>query len=362
MGFDQYSMSSGWVGYLNGFNNTSMFMLQTANAQTLSIGGVPVDVTKTGIPLKGNRWNYISYLPQGNMTVKEALAGYEPSNGDIIKSQTGFDMYAAPNGWVGNLTYMEPGKGYMLYRTAATDTTFYYPNLPGILGVAIGHNSSQDHDLMNGSTVAYNANPDQIPVAGNFSYAHNMTMVAVTGKEFRLLPGDKVQAFSGNELIGEAKAISNPVNRATSYFMNIAGDQSKQITFKIERNGEVAAVSSSMLDYARNMEIGTPASPYVIHFKPVLSGVSVFPNPFSEHLNIYAKMDTRWSTGHTIQISVYDASGKLIYQNTPVSFDGTVYNATWDGKGNNGSPCSPGIYFVNVNIDGIAHTSKVFKY
>jgi hypothetical protein len=361
MGFDQYSLQAGWVGYLNGFNNISMFMLQAGNAQTLSVNGTAVDVTKTGIPLKGNRWNYISYLPQGNMTVKEALAGYEATDGDIIKSQTGFDMYAAPNGWVGNLTYMEPGKGYMLYRNTSTDTTFYYPNLPGILGVAVGKNSPDNTDLLSGHTVAYNPNSDQIPVAGNFSYANNMTMIAVTGREFHLLPGDKVLAYSGKELIGKAEAIPNPVTKGTSFFMNIAGDEPKQVTFKIERNGDIEAVSSSVLDYARNLEIGTVEEPYKLHFKSLINGVAVFPNPFSDHVNIYATLSGGSST-HTIQISVYDAAGRLVYQNTPVPVNGTVYQTTWNGRGNNGADCSPGIYFININIDGVPHTQKVFKY
>ena len=64
-GFDQYSSTGGWLGYLPGFNNTAMFMLNTANAQTLGILGAAVVVDSTPIPVRGGRWSYISYLPQG---------------------------------------------------------------------------------------------------------------------------------------------------------------------------------------------------------------------------------------------------------------------------------------------------------
>src|SRR5690606_21996551 len=176
LGFDQYSATQGWVGYLNRFNNISMFMLSTNNAQTLSISGTPVDVTQTAIPVKGGRWNYISYLPQTNLTVKEALAGYDATEEDVIKSQTGFAMYDARNGWVGNLQYMEPGKGYMLYRKDATNTEFKYPAIEGGMRQSGGQ-----------------LNPLELPVQNNFGFAENMTSVAVVSG-LTLMPDDKVLA------------------------------------------------------------------------------------------------------------------------------------------------------------------------
>src|SRR3546814_10300493 len=67
------------------------------------------------------------------MTVQEALAGYEASDEDVIKSQTGFAMYDSQTGWVGNLSYLEPGKGYMLFRKAGSDVSFFYPVQGGTL-------------------------------------------------------------------------------------------------------------------------------------------------------------------------------------------------------------------------------------
>src|SRR3546814_19062153 len=96
-------------------------MLPSTTAQQLSIAGIPPDIATTPIPVEGGQWNYISYLPPTNMTVQEALAGYEASDEDVIKSQTGFAMYDSQTGWVGNLSYLEPGKGYMLFRKAGSD-------------------------------------------------------------------------------------------------------------------------------------------------------------------------------------------------------------------------------------------------
>src|SRR5205085_10986298 len=116
---------------LKTLNNTSLYKLKATYAQLLNVNGIPVNVTTTPIPLKGARWNYISYLLQGNATIKDALAGYKAMDEDVIKSQTGFAMYSSQNGWIGSLNYLEPGKGYMLYRKRTTDTSFYYPAING---------------------------------------------------------------------------------------------------------------------------------------------------------------------------------------------------------------------------------------
>src|SRR5690606_35989191 len=122
---------------------------------------------------------------------QEALAGYEASDEDVIKSQTGFAMYDSQNGWVGNLTYMEPGKGYMLYRKAATDATLYYGSLGGSLGTeanrGIQQNRYKPRDV-------FAINGLEAAVPGNFKYAENMTSVAEVDGVQQLLPGDVIQA------------------------------------------------------------------------------------------------------------------------------------------------------------------------
>src|SRR3546814_540132 len=160
--------------------------------QSLSSGGIPVDPAATPVEIKGNRWNYISYLPQVSMTVTEALAGYAASEEDVIKSQTGFAMYDSQNGWMGSLTHLQPGQGYMLYRKAAGNESLQYPTLGGSLinglrnqpQIALKGGSGQD---AGGLTTANRliaaghlsaADQLQMPVAGNYRYASNMTVVA----------------------------------------------------------------------------------------------------------------------------------------------------------------------------------------
>jgi hypothetical protein len=147
-----------------------MYKLKASQSQVLTVSGTAVIVSATPIPLKGAQWNYISYLPQVNATLKEALANYAASNEDMIKSQTGFAMYSSQNGWIGSLTYLEPGKGYMLYRKQTTDTAFRYPAINGSLGGRVQGNVP--------------VNKYESPVASNFKNAENMTIMAVVAVDF----------------------------------------------------------------------------------------------------------------------------------------------------------------------------------
>lgn len=358
LGFDQYSSASGWVGYLKAFNNTSLFMLNTANAQTLSISGIAVDVTKTPITLKGNRWSYISYLPQVNMKVKDALAGYNASDEDMIKSQSGFAMYDSRNGWVGNLTYLEPGKGYMVYRKANTDTTFVYPNLSGSLTNSGGR-------LMKGmaDNSTRKANDLETPVAGNFNFAENMTVAAIVGNEFQVLPGDLILAYVNGALRSKAKAVSNPVINRETWFLNISGVKAQPVYFMIERNGQIIAESTTPVSLRPNSIVGTVSKPLVIHVKKVMLGVNIYPNPFSGQVNININLTEDGSTpqAHEVQLSVYDVSGQLIIRHSKEQINGSIYQTTWDGKTANGTECARGIYFINIRIDGVLKIYKVVK-
>lgn len=348
LGFDEYSAGAGWVGYLQGFNNTSLFMLQAAQAQTLSVSGTVVDVTKTGIPLKGGRWNYISYLPQANMTVKDALAGYEASEDDVIKSQTGFAMYDARIGWIGNLTYLEPGKGYMFYRKAPSDTVFHYPSIPGILRLAFGH------DAMDGLRL----NAAEQPVAGNYLYANNMTVVAVTGKGVTLLPGDEVMAYAGTELRARAKPITNPLTKSPALFFNIAGENSQLIHFEVKRNGTTVAQTGPVMSFRPDGIIGSVQEPFVLDFERPVESADIYPNPFHTQLSVHLVL----SAGtHKLQMSIYDVKGRLIKAYAPVSVNSPDYQLVWDGTDGGGGTCNAGVYFLHLYIDGQAEVYKIVK-
>lgn len=294
------------------------------------------------------QWNYISYLPQVNTTLKEGLAGYKAVDDDVIKSQTGFSMYSTQNGWIGSLNYLEPGKGYMLYRKRTNDTAFYYPAINGSLA----------------GTTPREVNPNVMerPVPGNFSNADNMTVAAIIATDFEFRSGDSVVAYVNGELRGKAKPIfNNKINRNT-YFFNIGGDVEQSVVFMIDRGGEMIAQSSTMLSYRSNTSIGTLAKPLELHFIKQPGSITVFPNPFNKGTNISVDLrGVTFSQNHQLQLSVVDVAGRVVMKQPVKTISGTAFTTNWNGRNADGTICSKGIYFINLTIDGIPNIRKVVK-
>ena len=348
LGFSNYT-STGWVGTLASLNNISLYKLKATNAQALTVSGMPVNVATTAIPLKGARWNAISYLPQVNATIKEALAGYKALDRDVIKSQTGFAMYSAQNGWIGSLNYLEPGKGYMLYRTRSNDTAFYYPTISGSLS---GGRPA-------GASVPNSA---QRPVPGNFSNANNMTVIAILAPDFDYKDGDNIIAYVNGEVRGKAKPIFNPEIKKYTYFFNIGGDAEHSMLFKVERGGSIIAQSSTIISYSNNTIIGTLAKPLELQFVKQAGEITVYPNPFNGKTNISVDLrGTGFSDQHEIQMSVIDVTGRLLMSRPTQKASGTGYKTTWDGRNADGIQCPKGVYFIRIVVNDIPHLYKVIK-
>ncbi len=118
----------GWFGTLTGITVGQMYKIQANTLCDISLTGTPVNPSECPIILKPG-FTWIGYTPSISLSVSEAMSGYTPTAGDVIKSKSG--SYASYSGnlgrWVGDLT-LEPGKGY-IYESKATETkTFYYPS------------------------------------------------------------------------------------------------------------------------------------------------------------------------------------------------------------------------------------------
>jgi hypothetical protein len=346
--FATYTNSNGWTGSLKTVNNLTLYKLKAVHAQSLTVGGTAVNVRTTAIPLKGNQWNYISYLPQINATLKEALAGYNAWDGDVIKSQTGFAMYSRQNGWIGSLTYLEPGKGYMLYRVPRTDTAFHYPAIQGSLGGRVQR--------------VINPNSQESPVPGNFSNADNMTIAATLAPDFAFRTGDMVHAYVNGELRGKAKAIYNPEINGNTFFFTVGGDAEQPVVFMVERNGELVAQSGTIFNYRSNGSIGTLAKPVELQFVKHAGNIAIYPNPFNQNTTITVDLSgLPQNREHQVQVSIIDLSGKVVVQMPTKTVSGTGFTTTWNGRTGAGSAVANGMYLVTVTIDGVPHIRKILK-
>ena len=246
----QWISNKGTTGIDNlRFSTTKSYRIKSVEAKTMEIQGIILEQPIYRKITVKNGWNSIGYTPMFNLPVATALSDYfdQASDGDVIKSRTEFAMFTegdyGTKSWKGNLRYMKPGEGYMIYRKQDTEVTFYYPYYE--LGSSFFEgNSAQSRSIA----------PDLN------EYAQTMSLVA-TVEGIEQQQGDHLLALCNGEILGEAIADSTNI-----HYVSISGDKHQKISFAIERDGEIVATTGDVLTYQPNAISGTPAEPTVIQF------------------------------------------------------------------------------------------------
>lgn len=340
-GFASWTKRNGWVGQLTEIDNDQMYLVHSSQPQSLHISGPAVDPTSHKLTIRGAkedgtpRWNYISYLPSDNFTLKEALAGYDAKEGDIVKSQTQMAMYSGNLGWIGSLTYMENGKGYMLQRQSQDDAVLQYPSK-----TSVGRKAK--------AAMAAAKNADG--TNAYFPYSANMTaVVEVEGVE--LQQGDRLVSYVGGEPRGYAEGITLPDGR-TIFMLAVGGDKPEAVDVTIERGGDIIAKAPSVISYAANSNVGTINEPMHISFLGTEGGLYVYPSPFYSQLKIRAMVDRDAYT----DVYVTDMSGKRVVAWNDCNAGGNV-DITW----NAGNTVPAGVYIVSITVDGNVYSMKAIK-
>ena len=340
-GFASWTKRNGWVGQLTEIDNDQMYLVHSSAPQNLHISGTAVDPTSHKLTIRGAkedgtpRWNYISYLPSDNFTLKEALAGYDAKEGDIVKSQTQMAMYSGNLGWIGSLTYMENGKGYMLQRQSQDDAQLQYPSK-----TSVGRKAK--------AAMAAAKNADG--TNAYFPYSANMTAV-VEVEGVSLQQGDRLVSYVGGEPRGYAEGITLPDGR-TIFMLAVGGDKPEAVDVTIERGGNIIAKAPSAISYAANSNVGTINEPMHISFLGTEGGLYVYPSPFYSQLKIRAMVDR----DAYADVYVTDMSGKRVVAWNDCNAGGNV-DITW----NAGNTVPSGVYIVSISVDGNVYSMKAIK-
>ncbi len=125
---------TGYLTYSNGqwspstgmtFDLRQMYMIQVSATCTFTLTGVPVNPSDYVITIhQGATW--IGFPSGESMTVTAAFAGLNPENGDVVKGKMGNATFNGTS-WIGGLTTLEPGQGYIYLSKATGDKTFTFP-------------------------------------------------------------------------------------------------------------------------------------------------------------------------------------------------------------------------------------------
>lgn len=337
--FDQYDPTIGWFGSLTtngGLKSHQMYKLKSDRVGEFVFEGEipdPADVTIS----VNEGWNWISFISQRNMNLNEALAAYDATVGDEIKSQRAFAVYTgSANGWLGSLETLVPGEGYLLHAAQADE--FVYPK----------------ESVVNGRL--YTSVPE-LPVAIDvFKYPNNMSLIAQ-------LPGsgeDTLIVYHQGEVVGYGLPAGGYSGQQL-YFTTIFGNGPHgELEFAALNQSLTPLEPTSDISFAPDQRLGSLTQP-VLFTSRVMSVAStqseVYPNPFTETVTITGDA----GADSSLHIELLDVSGRLLgIVHTESSASG-AFEITWDGRIGETS-VQAGMYFIRVRLGDQQELLRIIKY
>ncbi len=354
--FANYSADYGWDGSLldnGGFNNLSMYMIKQAQSDTLKYWGSKLDVNALEIPISTG-WNWISYTANSNMSVADAFGNYQPANGDVVKSQFEFAMYDHGLGWLGSLTYMKPGKGYM----------FKTNNPPGIL-------TYPPSGLK--KTLYIDRPYETVQVSGwnlkETAFEHTMSIVGKVTDKNGLLKTDNyaIGAFAGTECRGISKPLS--VDGSQLSFLTVFANTDEVIDFKLMDldNNKLYSINEKA-GFKTNKVLGSLKNPFPMTLQAASTGVnefsqvqdcnlSVYPNPFVDNISISYAIPEKGK----VLLDVYDVMGKKVTTLVSENKNAGNYLYNWNGMDSSKKPLDKGVYIIKLKTKSGNKTINVVK-
>lgn len=325
---------SGLIGGLTTINPTESYKLKVSENANNTWSGNGCKPETTTVPLQKG-WNWIGYVPVLSNSLSDALSGITPSENDIIKCMDNFATYNGGK-WVGTLTELKPGEGYLYY--AAQSTTFNYP--------------IQRVSPIPSESPTYVAALYRCPwTYDTHRYPDNATLIGeLYVNDAKTFDGVyTVGAFCNNECRGVGRYIDNRL------FLAIHGTMTKneKIVFKAYENatGNEYDINESIV--FKGQQEGSYGVPFALHANTnatsisemTESGFNIYPRPL--HSRLFVSGDV--ANIKTIQI---------------LSANGVV-NMTHDGYTDDGidvSALQPGVYVVAiVQNNGNVYYEKVVK-
>lgn len=337
-GYEAYDSQNGWIGKITangGFQTDRMYKFKLAQSGALEFNGQAVNPSETDVKINTG-WNWISFLSQRSMSVNEAMANYNAKVGDRIKSQFGFAIYEGPMiGWVGSLTQMNAGEGYML---KATDTaTFKFPDVP--LGARLLSDDPILTRCLNGIDV------------GNYQFTMSVVAQAVNP----LSENDIISIYHDQTKVGYG--LPRMVGDKQYLFFTIYGNgMSEELILEDQHGDRFLQNDLNTLIFRADEALGTLSNPLLI-FSPdreILSfkqgGIGISPVPFDQTIHVRFASDN-----DGLNYELVDLSG-LKVQRGEISISSQGYGTI------NTSEIETGVYFIKLIEGGeLVQINKIIK-
>jgi hypothetical protein len=336
-GFDGYDATYGWSGSITGtggIKNESMYKLFVSHSDTIKYSGVSLNPLTQPIAIASG-WNWIGYIPQINMEINDAFGKYNPVAGDLVKSQFGFAVYDPSLGWVGNLKFLIPTQGYMLF--AANSGSLTYPK-EGLFS-----SNKMESQKVQAPVLVDNINHQH--------YQFNMSVIAEVTGNVVISEKDILKVYAGHECRG--MAYPQIIDSKRVFFLAVDGNTTKELlSFKLLRNSdgkEIEILETS--SFMPNDITGTIYEPYPLtlsnaSINPASNFTgSIYPNPFTQGVTISLNL----KENDYLDVNVVDLLGREIYNVHYANMVTGQQKISWDGNDAYGYKIPSGVYIIKVS-------------
>lgn len=248
--------ASGWVGSLDTLLNTRSYMVKMKNERELRIIGTSVDPATHAV-LIHNEWGWPGYYGKRRTTLGTALAGADPQNGDIVRTQRAaayFDDYE----WVGSLQALEPGQGYAYYSVDPQQKWFAYPS--SSVAAAPRRQMSNVQSPMSNEADADPTYTGRFAPDNEYGYPYNMILVGQVLLDNQPAANAEVGIFDGDECRSVGYTDAQGL-----LLMLVAGEDEAVLSYKMALGDQVYETVET-LHYVTDAIVGTPDMPHLIRF------------------------------------------------------------------------------------------------
>ncbi len=249
-------------GTLTHWDYRQMYMVFSINGNIMRLCGDKLKDDNRHVTIKGDgQWSSLPCLLSEATPITEAMADYydHAAPGDLVKSHDRFAVFSQDKHWVGDLTTLRPGEGYMMRRMEAGDVTMSF------------------FEKKSNSPSRMNAAPKAADKFSNPQASGNMTMIAAI--EGLTTDGQRLLAYVGDELVGIAEPVtytSSEKETGDVYFLTIQSDLSGELRFTTEsgtplyaqplpfERGTGGVSRAGGVSYQVNAHYGSPESPVIL--------------------------------------------------------------------------------------------------
>lgn len=348
-----FNSTTNWTGSLAAIVPDKGYMLKSSVDDTLIIDGVLANPTIRPINLVAG-WNWIGFNSIRNLSLNQALGGLNPVHEDLIKGKNNFAVYDQAIGWIGSLSAMKSGEGY-LYKSAGTNS-FYYP-------IAGYYKGGIDEDELKNTYFDVKSNEFE----SNMNLIVKLNCTGLDKNSTQTLAAlDEKGICRGAIKLKYLESIQTSIA-----FLSIAGNADENLKFRLydEKSKKIISINES-ISFTPNSIMGSIQSPYTLKVSndacntlSIASNiplndyyVNVFPNEIKNDINI----EFGGKVNDIVRFELYDIQGKSLVQfekNKSQLNRKFTLNSMYPSI----SELAGGVYLLKVEINGQSQTFKLVK-